>query len=273
MPESKVPPPSQNPPSRGPQQGPKPWRTEGLPQGQPGSSRTRWVRILIAVLAYSVFFGLLTMQDRLSDPETIAYTEFKDQVATQNVAEVFARGDSIQGKLHKAVPGKGEPAKTYQHFTTERPTFANDDLLGELTKGGALVRATPLVVQRGIFTNLLISIAPFGLLIAFYIWMFRRQQRAMGGGLFGGTPRKPIDPESVRVTFADVAGIDEVEAEINEIVDFLKAPEKYRRLGARRPKASCSPARPARARRCSPARRQERRRCRSSAPARRSSSR
>jgi cell division protease FtsH len=67
--------------------------------------------------------------------------------------------------------------------------------------------------------------------------MFKRQQKALGGGLFGGGgPRKPIDPESVRVTFADVAGIDEVEAEINEIVDFLRDPEKYRRLGARAPK-------------------------------------
>src|SRR5690606_36440774 len=100
-----------------------------------------------------------------------------------------------------------------------------------------LVRATPIVQQRGFFTNLLISVAPFLLLIGFYLWMFKRQQNALGGGLFGtGGPRKPIDPESVRVTFADVAGIDEVEAEINEIVDCLKDPQKYRRLGARAPK-------------------------------------
>ena len=56
------------------------------------------------------------------------------------------------------------------------------------------------------------------------------------GGIFGGGARKPVDPESVRVTFDDVAGIDEVEAEINEIVDFLKDPGKYQRLGARAPK-------------------------------------
>jgi cell division protease FtsH len=66
--------------------------------------------------------------------------------------------------------------------------------------------------------------------------MFRRQQGAMAGGLLGGSQQKRVDPEAVRVTFADVAGIDEVEAEINEVVDFLKDPEKYRRLGARAPK-------------------------------------
>ena len=56
------------------------------------------------------------------------------------------------------------------------------------------------------------------------------------GGLLGGGKQKRVDPETVRVTFEDVAGIDEVEAEINEVVDFLKDPEKYRRLGARAPK-------------------------------------
>ena len=58
----------------------------------------------------------------------------------------------------------------------------------------------------------------------------------MGGGILGGRARKPVDPETVRVTFEDVAGIDEVEAEINEVVDFLRDPAKYRRLGARAPK-------------------------------------
>jgi cell division protease FtsH len=219
---------------------PKPWRTEGLPKGQPTPPRSRWNRIVFALLAYLIFFSVLTMEDRLNGPATVPYTEFKAQVAAKNVSEVFARGDSIQGGLHKPAPLPNQPpdkaGQTYQKFTTERPTFANDDLLAELMSGGALVRATPLVQQRGMFANLLISVAPFLLLIGFYVWMFRRQQRAMAGGLFGGTPKKPVDPETVRVTFADVAGIDEVEAEINEIVDFLRAPEKYRRLGARAPK-------------------------------------
>jgi cell division protease FtsH len=67
--------------------------------------------------------------------------------------------------------------------------------------------------------------------------MFKRQQAAMLRGLLGGGRQKPADPETVRVTFDDVAGIDEVEAEINEVVDFLKDPKKCRRpIGARAPK-------------------------------------
>ena len=77
--------------------------------------------------------------------------------------------------------------------------------------------------------------APILLIVAFYVFMFRRQQAAMGGFLGGGKQRR-VDPETVRVTFDDVAGIDEVEAEINEVVDFLRDPGKYQRLGARAPK-------------------------------------
>lgn len=182
-----------------------------------------------------MFFGLLTLQDRLNGPEAVSYTEFKSQVTAKNVAEVFSRGDTIQGALKKPAPIPNQQGQTYKEFTTERPTFAADDLLNELTGSEATVRATPLVRERGMLTNLLISMAPFLLLIGFYVWMFKRQ-KAMGAGLFGGNARKPVDPESVRVTFEDVAGIDEVEAEISEVVDFLRNPEKYRRVGARAPK-------------------------------------
>jgi len=214
----------------------RPWRTEGLPERQPPKPRRRWITPAIWVVGYLLLFGILTIQDRLSGPQLVPYTEFKTQVANKNVAELFARGDSIEGRLKKAAPVPGQQDRTYQQFTTERPTFAGDDLLAELTDGGAAVRATPVVQQRGILTNLLMSFAPLLLLVAFYVWIFKRQQGAMAGGLLGGGKQKRVDPETVRVTFDDVAGIDEVEAEINEVVDFLKDPGKYRRLGARAPK-------------------------------------
>jgi cell division protease FtsH len=92
-------------------------------------------------------------------------------VANKNVTQLFARGDSIEGQLKKEAPVPGQPDRTYQQFTTERPTFATDDLLAELTAGGASVRATPIVQQRGFLTNLLISFAPILLLVGFYVWM------------------------------------------------------------------------------------------------------
>ncbi len=230
--------PGEHPPSGSTPAAPpsRPWRTEGLPkQGQPAAPKRRWQPAAVWLVGYLILFGVLTVQDRLSGPQPVPYTEFKTQVATKNVGELFARGNSIEGQLKKAAPLPGQPDRSYQQFTTERPTFANDDLLRELIDEGASVRATPLVQQRGFVTNLLISFAPILLLVAFYVWVFKRQQGAMGG-LLGGGKQKRVDPETVRATFEDVAGIDEVEAEINEVVDFLKDPEKYRRLGARAPK-------------------------------------
>jgi cell division protease FtsH len=237
MPETNPPPqlsPSPTPPANQPER-PRPWRTEGLPKPGHDAPQRPWMRWAMWLLLYLVFFSVLSLQDLLGGPETVSYTEFKTQVAAKNVEEVFARGDSIQGQLRKAAPMPGQPKAKYQKFTTERPTFARVDLLSELTAGKARVRATPLVQQRGVLANLLISMAPILLLIAFSVWMFRRQQAGMGS-FMGGAARKPVDPETVRVTFEDVAGIDEVEAEISEVVDFLREPDKYRKLGARAPK-------------------------------------
>ncbi len=217
---------------------PPPWRTEGLPRSGPKQDRPRWSSWTRWLLLYVVLFGVLTMQDHLSGPLVIPYSEFKAQVAAKNVREVFARGNTVQGELKSAKPITGQKG-TYKQFTTERPTFATDDLLAELAADGATVQAKPLVQERGFLTNLLISMAPLLILFALSSFWLRRQQSAMGaglGGLFGGRGAKPIDPETVRVTFEDVAGIDEVKGEISEIVDFLKNPEKYRRLGARAPK-------------------------------------
>ena len=247
MSEQDQTPPQQNSAGRdgradGPRPGNQPWRTEGMPPsaGKP-PRRPRWLRFAAIIAGgYLLLFLLTTMQDKMSGgTETVAYTEFTIQVEKGNVAEVFSRGDTIQGTLKNAATVPGKSDATYTKFTTERPTFATDDLFGALEKSGATVRATPVTQQRGVLWNLLISFAPILLLVGFYLWLFRRQQRAASGGLsglLGGGQKKPIDPESVRTTFDDVAGIDEVKTEIAEIVDYLKDPDKYRRLGARAPK-------------------------------------
>ena len=90
--------------------------------GRDGTTMAVWL------VGYLMLFGMLTVQDRLSGPQPVPYTEFKTQVANKNVAELFARGDSIEGQLKKAVPVPGQQDRSYQQFTTERPTFANDDL-------------------------------------------------------------------------------------------------------------------------------------------------
>ncbi|MGV0715322.1 ATP-dependent zinc metalloprotease FtsH [Mycolicibacterium sp. XJ662] len=225
---------------------PKPWRTEGLPNQNedPDGRRQRprwWVILIYLGLGYLLVFGMLSFQDSLGEPTKVPYTEFTAQVEQHNVDEVFSQGDTIEGTLRepKPIPDQDDTDKAYERFTTERPTFAQDDLLTQLKAGGATVSATPLTQDRGIFWNLLISFAPILLLFGFWFWLFRRARKMGGGaGMFGASSRKkkPVDPETVRVTFDDVAGIEEVKAEINEIVDYLRHPEKYRKLGAKVPK-------------------------------------
>lgn len=243
MPPSIPPRPSQ-PPDKASKAPERPWRTEGLPTDPPVASKKpewNWGTFLLrALLIYGAVFFLLTLQDRMNGPQAVSYTEFDAQVEAGNIAEVFARGHTIQGELRaeKPIPDAKPPAETgnYKRFSTERPVFAQDDLMARLAKSSATVRATPLVEERGLLANLLISFGPILLLVVFSLWLFKKQQAAMGGRLFGGKASKPVDPEKVRVTFEDVAGIDEVESEIQEIVDYLKAPGKYREIGARPPK-------------------------------------
>jgi cell division protease FtsH len=223
-----------------------PWRTEGLPPdksgGSPNQPQWRWGSFLFrALLIYGAVFAFLTIQDQMNGPLPISYTEFDKQVESGNIAELFAKGHTIQGAL-KAEKPTPEPRPRfaepkYKKFSTERPVFAQDDLMVRLEKSKATVRATPLIEERGLLTNSLLSFGPVLLLVGATFWLFRKQQSAMGGGLFGaGKASKPVDPEQVRVNFEDVAGIDEVEGEIQEIVDYLKHPEKYRDIGARAPR-------------------------------------
>src|SRR4051812_1010270 len=79
----------------------RPWRTEGVPKAQPPKRRPKWTMFAVWVLGYALFFGMLTVQDQMSGPTVIPYTEFKKQVAEKNVQEVFARGNTIEGALKK----------------------------------------------------------------------------------------------------------------------------------------------------------------------------
>src|SRR5262245_26716115 len=96
--------------------GPRPWRTEGLPKEKSG--KRRWLTPLVWAVGYLILFGLMTVQDRMASPETVPYTEFKTQVANANVAEVFARGNTIEGALKKEAPLPSRAGRTYQQFKT-----------------------------------------------------------------------------------------------------------------------------------------------------------
>jgi cell division protease FtsH len=208
-------------------------RTSRMPR--PPGSRRFW-QFLLILLVLNIILGQLipSSKDRRLD---VPYTFFRAQVTAGNVKEVNARNDVIQGEFRRAVKFEQKgPEKT---FETVRPTFAQDDeLLKLLLAKRVEVNARPIDEGRSFLATLLISFGPTLLIVGLFIYFLRRSAAGAGGGALalGRSKAKRYDASDMRVTFEDVAGIDEVEEELKEIVDFLKNPDRYRKLGAAFPK-------------------------------------
>ncbi|GEK02723.1 MULTISPECIES: ATP-dependent zinc metalloprotease FtsH [unclassified Streptomyces] len=230
------------PPRKAPDQ---PWRAEGTPDDtprRPGGGRRggKWWGLLVtAVIVFLLAYVGLNYLGQGNEP-TISYTEFSREVGAGNVAKIYSKGDAIQGQL-KSPRANPEGGGDYTKFRTQRPAFADDKLWQNLSSHNVTVTARPVVQERGLLSNLLISLVPIVLLVAVWIFIARRFGSGLGGagGVFGRKPPpRPVEllPGKARTTFADVAGIDEVKGELDDVVDFLKHPDTYRRMGAKLPR-------------------------------------
>ncbi|MBJ6640581.1 ATP-dependent metallopeptidase FtsH/Yme1/Tma family protein [Streptomyces sp. DHE7-1] len=230
------------PPRKAPDQ---PWRAEGTPDETPrpsggGLRGGKWWGLLVtAVIVFLLAYVGLNYLGKGNEP-TISYTEFSREVGAGNVARIYSKGDAIQGEL-KSPRANPDGGGDYTKFRTQRPAFADDKLWQNLSSHGVTVTARPVVQERGLVSNLLISLIPIVLLAAVWIFIARRAGTGLGGagGMFGRkAPPRPVElrPGTGRTTFADVAGIDEVKGELDDVVDFLKHPDTYRRMGAKLPR-------------------------------------
>ncbi|MFH8613548.1 ATP-dependent zinc metalloprotease FtsH [Streptomyces sp. NPDC017979] len=224
------------PPRRAPDD---PWRSEGAPPPPPPRKKMPggwWGLVLMAVVVYLITSLVISLIRSGTKEPTVSYTEFNKQVTAGNIAKIYSKDESIEGELKTKAPlpdGDGD----YTKFMTQRPAFATDDLWGELSRQNVTVTAEPVVEKTSFWPSLLIAFLPMLLLIAVWVFAARRMGAALGGGVLGRKePPKPVALlPGKRTTFADVAGIDEVEGELNDVVDFLKNPDAYRRMGARMP--------------------------------------
>ncbi len=234
---------------------PQPWKVEGARspekaganQSPPHKRYAVWLVLLVLLAANWVF--ALALSSNSPTRVTVPYSYFTAQVQSLNVATVSAQGANIQGTFRHAVKYPESPQKTVTatEFSTVRPTFAQDNLLATLESHGAAVSAKPVSSGSSTLSTLLFVFGPVLLLVAFFVWMMRRASGAVGGGggggggMFGGIGRsraRKYDASEQRTTFADVAGIDEAKEELAEVVDFLKRPDRYRRLGGMIPKGA-----------------------------------
>jgi len=165
---------------------------------------------------------------------------FLSQVRSGRVKEISSQGDTIQGSFASRVryPPNTAKATSTTLFTTEVPAFWNgEQLVALLQSRGVQVNAQAASTGSSLLGEILLGFGPTLLLVGLFILFARRGGGATMGGLgnFGRSQARRVDPETIRVTFEDVAGIDEAKAELTEIVDFLRSPERYQRLGGRMP--------------------------------------
>jgi cell division protease FtsH len=197
-----------------------------------------WVTLAIILLA-NVFITNVLLAPAQPTTVAISYDVFKQQVVADNVVGVTTTGDSIAG-VTKTPVKESTSSTTAKNFTTQRPSFANDGLETLLEQHGVTINAKPANPPPPLWLTLLLSFGPTLLIVFGVLYIFRRMGSAGGaGGLlgaFGQSKARLYDPETPGTTFADVAGIDEVKQELQELVDFLREPQKYERLGGQVPK-------------------------------------
>src|SRR5436305_2961843 len=181
-----------------------------------------WIAAIAAVMIIQAIFASYTQI------QTIPYSEFQDDLKAGKIAEVRVSGNYIQGKFKEPDP------KGYTDFITTRVDAPTAE---ELSKYNVKFAGA---IESTFLRDLLSWIVPVALFFGVWWFMYRRfaNQQGFGGGLMsvGRSKAKVYVETDTKTTFADVAGVDEAKAELEEVVSFLKSPERYGRLGGRVPK-------------------------------------
>jgi cell division protease FtsH len=180
--------------------------------------------VIIAIVLMSVFnnFGPRTTPTR-----QVAYSQFLHNVSNGQVTRVVIDGRTIRGVLSSG-----------DKFTTYSPETDNRSMIGDLLKSGVQIQAQP-PEQHSLLMQVFISWFPMLLLIGVWIF-FMRQMQGGGGGRgalsFGKSRARMLSEDQVKITFADVAGVEEAKEEVVELVEFLRDPSKFQRLGGKIPR-------------------------------------
>ncbi|TMG70199.1 MAG: ATP-dependent zinc metalloprotease FtsH [Chloroflexi bacterium] len=195
--------------------------------------------MLAILFAVNLLVGQLLLGVGQSPTVTISYNTFLTQVSDGNVSSITSTGESITGVAKKPVADSSSTSTTSTKFQTQRPAFATDDLETMLQQHNVVINAKDPNPPTPLWLSLLFSFGPAIAFVLLFLYLSRRAAAAGAGGIlgsFGQSRARLYDAERPAVTFDDVAGIDEVKADLQEVVDFLRDPKKYQRLGGTMPK-------------------------------------
>ncbi|MEN2494944.1 MAG: ATP-dependent zinc metalloprotease FtsH [Hyphomicrobiaceae bacterium hypho_1] len=181
-----------------------------------------WVIIALLLVA---LFNLFQNQNQGNRAEEISYSEFLNAIEAQNVKEVVIKGDKLTGKFDNG-----------QSYTTFAPR--DPKLVEQLRNAGVKISARPIEEEFSLF-GVILSWFPMLILIAVWIFFMRQMQSGSGRAMgFGKSKAKLLTERQGRVTFEDVAGVDEAKHDLQEIVEFLRDSQKFQRLGGRIPRGA-----------------------------------
>ena len=180
--------------------------------------------LIWSVIVFFILFIYYLMGEMRFNSYKISFSEFLGQVESGQVKEVIIRGDFIEGKLSDG-----------KRFGTLAPNYPS--LIDKLENQKVHIEVAPIETSLGTFIGLLLSWFPVFLLIGLWFFFMRQMQGGSGKAMgFGKSKARLVSDKNNNITFADVAGIDEAKEELTEIVDFLKDPSKFQKLGGRIPK-------------------------------------
>ncbi|MHB1570777.1 MAG: ATP-dependent zinc metalloprotease FtsH, partial [Solirubrobacteraceae bacterium] len=227
------------------------WRVAPAPDGrgmpeQPRAKpphRSRGFLMLVLALVAMNWAMLLLFSPAGQPRVSVPFSPFfVSEVQAGRVASIASKGDTIQGTFTSKVryPASDSSATPTTLFATQVPAFWNNNQLAALLQAhNVQINAQSTTQTTSLLVSLLLGFGPTLLIVGAIILLMRRAAKA-GGGMgalssFGRSKARRVDPASIRVTFDDVAGIDEAKSELTEIVDFLRDPTRYGRLGGRMP--------------------------------------
>ncbi|HEX6059073.1 MAG TPA: ATP-dependent metallopeptidase FtsH/Yme1/Tma family protein, partial [Gemmatimonadaceae bacterium] len=197
--------------------------------GRVSKTLSFWILIILIPVAFFQLSGAAREPSAQID-----WTRFQQELSRNNIATLTIRPpQQATGEFRQPIVVKNQEARK---FTVMLPAEASDELIQRLDDAGVRVDAQPVKPST---LNYLVNFLPFLLIIGLWIFLFRQMQAGGAKAFsFGKSKAKLLTGDTPKVTFADVAGADEAKVELQEIIEFLKDPQKFTKLGGRLPKGA-----------------------------------